>query len=87
MLFRSNVIQRNLGRRWSQSFSALSQNKNVNLDQEEALSSLSDYELPTNTNNENLLRIRHSSAHIMAMAVQKLFPKTKTAIGPWTDNG
>ena len=48
---------------------------------------IADYDLPTNTNNPNLLRVRHSTAHVMAMAVQKLFPQTKTAIGPWTDNG
>mmetsp|Transcript_55633 Transcript_55633/g.132107 ORF Transcript_55633/g.132107 Transcript_55633/m.132107 type:complete len:698 (-) Transcript_55633:141-2234(-) len=44
-------------------------------------------ELPTNENNENLLKIRHSSAHVMAMAVQRLFPNAKTTIGPWIDNG
>lgn len=44
-------------------------------------------ELPSNENNENLLRIRHSSAHVMAMAVQRLFPDTKVTIGPWIDNG
>lgn len=26
-------------------------------------------------------------AHVMAMAVQKLFPKSKVTIGPWIDNG
>ncbi|HHW06728.1 MAG TPA: threonine--tRNA ligase [Clostridia bacterium] len=30
---------------------------------------------------------RHSSAHIMAQAVQRLFPGTKLAIGPAIDNG
>ena len=30
---------------------------------------------------------RHSSAHVMAMAVQRLFPNAKTTIGPWIDNG
>lgn len=43
--------------------------------------------LPTNDNNNNLLRIRHSSAHVMAMAVQRLYPDTKVTIGPWIDNG
>ena len=36
---------------------------------------------------ETLERIRHSCAHIMAMAVQKLFPGTKVAIGPVTETG
>jgi len=44
-------------------------------------------ELPTNENNNNLLRIRHSSAHVMAMAVQRLYPKAQVTIGPWIDNG
>lgn len=30
---------------------------------------------------------RHTSAHVMAMAVQKLFPGTKLAIGPPIENG
>lgn len=44
-------------------------------------------ELPTNDNNENLLRIRHTTAHVMAMAVQRLFPNVKVTIGPWIENG
>lgn len=44
-------------------------------------------DLPTNDDSPNLLKIRHSSAHIMAMAVQKLFPAAKVAIGPWIENG
>ena len=43
--------------------------------------------LPTNDNDEDLLKIRHSTAHIMAMAVQKIFPEAQTTIGPWIDNG
>ncbi|MDR2965594.1 MAG: threonine--tRNA ligase [Treponema sp.] len=37
--------------------------------------------------NEKLAKIRHSTAHIMAQAVVKLFPGTKTAIGPNIENG
>jgi len=44
-------------------------------------------ELPTNDSDNELLRIRHSSAHVMAMAVQKIFPEAQTTIGPWIDNG
>ncbi|OVA09263.1 Aminoacyl-tRNA synthetase [Macleaya cordata] len=43
--------------------------------------------LPTNDSSEKLLRIRHTCAHVMAMAVQKLFPDAKVTIGPWIDNG
>ena len=38
-------------------------------------------------NTENLHILRHSASHIMAQAVQKLFPGTKLAIGPAVDNG
>jgi threonyl-tRNA synthetase len=37
--------------------------------------------------NEKLATIRHSASHIMAQAVVKLFPGTKTAIGPAIENG
>ena len=43
--------------------------------------------LPNNDNSEQLLRIRHSTAHVMAMAVQKLFKGTKVSIGPWIEKG
>ncbi|NER35460.1 MAG: threonine--tRNA ligase [Oscillatoria sp. SIO1A7] len=36
---------------------------------------------------QKLLRIRHTCAHILAMAVQTLFPETKVTIGPWTETG
>lgn len=38
-------------------------------------------------NNETLRVLRHSISHIMAQAVQKLFPSAKLAIGPATDDG
>jgi threonyl-tRNA synthetase len=34
-----------------------------------------------------LLKIRHTCAHVLAMAVQRLFPETKVTIGPATDVG
>ncbi|KAG0459404.1 hypothetical protein HPP92_022532 [Vanilla planifolia] len=43
--------------------------------------------LPTNESSEKLLRIRHTCSHVMAMAVQKLFPNSKVTIGPWIVNG
>jgi threonyl-tRNA synthetase len=39
------------------------------------------------TSAETLLRIRHTCAHVLAMAVQALFPETKVTIGPWTETG
>lgn len=44
-------------------------------------------ELPTNESDEDLLKLRHTSAHVMAMAVQQTFPEAQTTIGPWIDNG
>ncbi len=37
--------------------------------------------------NEKLEIVRHSTAHVMAQAVLKLFPGAKVAIGPAIDNG
>jgi predicted metal-binding protein len=34
---------------------------------------------------EKLLRIRHTCAHVLAMAVQKLYLETKIATGPVTE--
>ncbi|NJN30933.1 MAG: threonine--tRNA ligase [Synechococcales cyanobacterium RM1_1_8] len=35
----------------------------------------------------HLQRIRHTCAHILAMAVQRLFPNAKVTLGPWTETG
>jgi len=43
--------------------------------------------LLTSDESDELLRIRHSTSHVMAMAVQRLFPNTQVTIGPWTENG
>ena len=43
--------------------------------------------LPKTSESDSLLRIRHSMSHVMAMAVQKLFPKAQVTIGPWTEAG
>lgn len=59
----------------------------VNTDEKLTFDQLRDIELPTNDNNPNLLRIRHSTAHIMAMAVQRLYPSSKVTIGPFIENG
>ena len=37
--------------------------------------------------NERLQTLRHSCSHIMAQAVQKLYPQAKLAIGPAIENG
>ena len=38
-------------------------------------------------NNSKLELIRHDAAHVMAMAVQELFPGTQVTIGPTIENG
>ena len=43
--------------------------------------------LPRTSESESLKKIRHTTSHVMAMAVQKLFPKAQVTIGPWTENG
>jgi len=43
--------------------------------------------LPKTSESENLKKIRHTASHVMAMAVQKLFPKAQVTIGPWIENG
>ncbi len=43
--------------------------------------------LPRTSESEDLKRIRHTFSHVMAMAVQKLFPKAQVTIGPWIDYG
>ena len=44
-------------------------------------------EIITNTSEKGIEIIRHSAAHIMAQAVQRLFPNTKVTIGPVVENG
>ena len=41
----------------------------------------------TSKNDEGLETIRHDTAHILAMAVQELFPGTQVTIGPVIQNG
>ncbi|UBF26429.1 threonine--tRNA ligase [Kovacikia minuta CCNUW1] len=43
--------------------------------------------LPKTSESEALKKIRHTASHVMAMAVQKLFPKAQVTIGPWIENG
>ena len=41
----------------------------------------------TSKDKEGLEVLRHDAAHIMAMAVQELFPKTQVTIGPVIEDG
>jgi len=46
-----------------------------------------DLEILTSKSADGLEVIRHSTAHVLAMAVQKLWPGTQVTIGPVIDNG
>jgi threonyl-tRNA synthetase len=84
MLISSRIIDQKTQFRFEQRKSLLATTTEVPqvIDEEEAI-----VQLPTNDNDEELLRIRHSSAHVMAMAVQQLYPEAQVTIGPWIDNG
>jgi threonyl-tRNA synthetase len=43
--------------------------------------------LPRTSESETLKKIRHTMSHVMAMAVQRLFPKAQVTIGPWIEHG
>lgn len=43
--------------------------------------------LPRTSESESLHKIRHTASHVMAMAVQKLFPKAQVTIGPSIEDG
>jgi len=43
--------------------------------------------LPRTSESVLLQKIRHTASHVMAMAVQKLFPQAQVTIGPWIENG
>ena len=43
--------------------------------------------MKSNKNDEHLERMRHSASHIMAEAVQSLFPEARFGIGPTIENG
>ncbi|MEA5472209.1 threonine--tRNA ligase [Spirulina sp. 06S082] len=43
--------------------------------------------LPRTSESDTLKRIRHTTSHVLAMAVQKLFPQAQVTIGPWTETG
>jgi threonyl-tRNA synthetase len=47
----------------------------------------SEVKIFTSKDKEGIETIRHDTAHILAMAVQELFPKTQVTIGPVIENG
>jgi len=59
----------------------------VQVDPSYVIDKSGEIEIITNTSEKGIEIIRHSAAHIMAQAVQRLFPKTKVTIGPVVENG
>ena len=57
------------------------------LSQQKFTTCLKDRKKIMEKNKETLSILRHSASHIMAQAVQKLFPQAKLAIGPSTADG
>ncbi len=64
-----------------------SQSNSPQAQPEIAQENLTPGEILRQADREALDRIRHTSSHVMAMAVQKLFPEAKVTIGPSTENG
>jgi len=57
------------------------------VDLNEVLELGGDFEVITSKSEEALEVIRHSASHIMAQAIKRLYPETKFAIGPATQDG
>jgi threonyl-tRNA synthetase len=57
------------------------------VDVDTALSEGAKVEIVTATSPDGLEVLRHSCAHLMAMAMQDIFPGTQVTIGPVVDNG
>ncbi len=51
------------------------------------INSDSEVKILTSKDKDGLDTIRHDTAHILAMAVQELFPRTQVTIGPTIENG
>jgi threonyl-tRNA synthetase len=61
--------------------------KEVGLEEAGLEKAVESIRLPKTSESEDLKKIRHTTSHVMAMAVQKLFPKAQVTIGPWIENG
>ena len=59
----------------------------VQVDPSHIIEKSGNIQIITATSEEGINIIRHSAAHIMAQAVQRLFPGTKVTIGPVIENG
>ena len=60
---------------------------NINGLQCDLIDSDSELSIFTDRSDEGLFIIRHSTAHLMAMAVKQLFPAAQVTIGPVIEDG
>ncbi len=77
------TLSNNVAKHFLASSARMSTNSHANIPPSDLLQ----ISLPTNENNPELLKIRHTTAHVMAMAVQRIYPDIKVTIGPWIENG
>ncbi len=82
LLDAANTISRNLGKK------AIAGTINdTTVDLATTLRDGDKIKIITDSDSEGLEIIRHSTAHLMAQAVLRLFPETKVTIGPVVENG
>ncbi|MFN4261864.1 MAG: threonine--tRNA ligase [Gemmataceae bacterium] len=85
---RPRAVAEAIGKRLAQAAIAAKVNGDiVDLDRELPGEGELSFQLLTDKDSEALDVLRHSCAHVMARAVMRLFPGTKLAFGPTTENG
>jgi len=82
----SDVIKNYIGERLLQAAIAVKVNKELK-DLTTPLTTDSTFQVLTFKDDEGIEIFRHSSSHILALAIKKLFPEAKLAIGPAIEEG
>jgi threonyl-tRNA synthetase len=83
---RPRDVAESIGKRLAQAAVAAKVNGEI-VDLDRELKEDAEFALLTDKDKDSLDVLRHSSAHIMARAVMRLFPGTELAFGPTTDTG
>ncbi len=83
---RPRDVAESIGKRLAQAAVAAKVNGEI-VDLDRELNADAEFALLTDKDKDSLDVLRHSSAHIMARAVMRLFPGTELAFGPTTDTG
>jgi threonyl-tRNA synthetase len=82
----TDVIKNYIGERLLQAAIAVKVNKELK-DLTTPLTTDSTFQVLTFKDEEGIEIFRHSSSHILALAIKKLFPEAKLAIGPAIEDG